>query len=60
MKRLAVFVSGNGSNFEAIAEGCKTGAIDAEVALCVCDKAGAYALQRAERFGIPTLVFNPK
>ena len=60
MKRLAVFVSGNGSNFEAIAEGCKAGAIDAEVALCVCDKAGAYALQRAERFGIPTLVFNPK
>lgn len=60
MKRLAVFVSGNGSNFEAIAEGCRSGAISAEVALCVCDKASAYALQRAERFGIPTLVFNPK
>ena len=61
MKRLAVFVSGNGSNFEAIAEGCRSGAVvDAEVVLCVCDKAGAYALERAKKFGVPTLVFNPK
>ena len=60
MKRLAVFASGSGSNFEAIAEGCKSGAISAEVALCVCDKAGAYVIQRAEKYGIPTLVFNPK
>ncbi|MBO7300395.1 MAG: phosphoribosylglycinamide formyltransferase [Tidjanibacter sp.] len=60
MKRLAVFASGSGSNFEAIAEGCKSGVIAAEVALCVCDKAGAYVIQRAEKFGIPTLVFNPK
>ena len=57
---MAVFASGSGSNFEAIAEGCKSGAIAAEVALCVCDKAGAYVIQRAEKFGIPTLVFNPK
>lgn len=61
MKRLAVFVSGNGSNFEAIAEGCRSGAVEnAQVVLCVCDKAGAYALERAKKFGIPTLVFNPK
>lgn len=61
MKRLAVFASGSGSNFEAIAEGCRSGAVkDAEVVLCVCDKAGAKVLQRAERFGIPTLLFNPK
>ena len=61
MKRLAVFVSGNGSNFEAIAEGCRSGAVvDTEVVLCVCDKAGAYALERAKKFGVPTLVFNPK
>lgn len=61
MKRLAVFASGSGSNFEAIAEGCRSGAIeDAEVVLCVCDKAGAYVLERANKFGVPTLVFNPK
>lgn len=61
MKRLAVFASGNGSNFEAIAEGCRSGAIvGAEVRLCVCDKAGAYVLERAKKYNIPTLVFNPK
>lgn len=61
MRRLAVFASGSGSNFEAIAEGCRSGAIhDAEVVLCVCDKAGAYVLERAARFGVETLVFNPK
>lgn len=60
MKRLAVFASGSGSNFEAIAEGCKSGAMDAQVVLCVCDKAGAYVLERAKKFGIETLVFNPK
>ena len=61
MRRLAVFVSGNGSNFEAIAEGCRSGAIsECEVALCVCDKPGAKVLERAERLGVRTFVFNPK
>lgn len=60
MKHLAVFASGSGSNFEAIAEGCKSGAIDGKVVLCVCDKAGAYVLERAKRYNIPTLLFNPK
>lgn len=61
MKRLAVFASGNGSNFEAIAEGCRSGAIhDAEVVLCVCDKAGAYVLERATKYSVETLEFNPK
>ena len=31
-----------------------------EVALLVCDKAGAYCLERAEKLHIPTFVFNPK
>lgn len=61
MKRLAVFASGNGSNFEAIARGCQEDAIEgAEVVLCVCDKAGAYVLERAKNYDIPVLLFNPK
>ena len=61
MTRLCVFASGSGSNFEAIAKGCRSGAIaDSEVVLCVCDKAGAYVLERAARYGVETLVFNPK
>ena len=61
MRRLAVFASGNGANFEAIVEGCRSGAIgDAEVVLCVCDKPQAYVVERAERLGVRKLVFTPK
>ena len=40
MKKLAVFASGSGTNFEAIAQACADGRLDAEVALMVCDKPG--------------------
>ena len=39
--RLAVFASGSGSNYEAIAEACRDGWLDAEFVLLVCDKPGA-------------------
>ena len=60
MKKLAVFASGNGSNYEAIAAACADGRLDAEVVLLVCDKPGAYVLQRAEKFGTPAFPFSPK
>lgn len=60
MKKLAVFASGNGSNYEAIAAACADGRIDAQVSLLVCDKPGAYVLRRAEKYGTPTFVFSPK
>ena len=60
MKKLAVFASGNGSNFEAIAAACADGRINAEVALLVCDKPGACVLERAAKFGTPVFVFSPK
>ncbi|UFJ41010.1 phosphoribosylglycinamide formyltransferase [Brevibacillus humidisoli] len=61
MMRLAVFASGSGSNFEAIVEATRDGRLSgAEVALVVCDKPGAYVLERAARLGIDSFVFNPK
>ena len=60
MKRIAVFASGNGSNFEALAKACADGAIDAEIALCVTDKPGADVVERAARFTVPVLEFKPK
>lgn len=60
MKRLAVFASGSGTNFEAIAAACASGAIEATVALLVCDKPGAKVLERAERFGVEAFAFSPK
>ncbi|MBQ9450312.1 MAG: phosphoribosylglycinamide formyltransferase [Bacteroidales bacterium] len=59
-KRLAVFASGSGTNFEAIAQACADGRLDAEVALMVCDKPGAAVVARAERFGIESFVASPK
>ena len=58
--RLAVFASGSGSNYEAIAEACADGRLDAEIVLLVCDKPGAKVLERAKRFGTESFAFNPK
>lgn len=60
MKRLAVFASGSGTNFEAIAQACADGRLDAEVSLLVCDVPGAKVLERGERFGVETFCFTPK
>lgn len=60
MRRLAVFASGNGTNFEAIARACRQGVLAAEVVLLVCDRPGARVIGRAEEFGIPTFVSDPK
>lgn len=59
-KRIAVFASGNGSNFEALAGACSNGSLDAEIAVCVTDKPGAYVTKRAEKFGIPVIEFRAK
>lgn len=58
--RLAVFASGSGSNYQAIAEACVDGRLDAEVVLLVCDKPGAMVLERAKGFGTECFAFNPK
>lgn len=58
--RIAVFASGNGSNFEAIVEATRDGRLNAEVCVCVCDRPGAGVIRRAERLGIPLLVVSPR
>lgn len=61
MRKLAIFASGSGSNFEAIVQAVQDGKLaGVEVALLVCDKPGAKVLDRAERLGIETFVFQPK
>ncbi len=60
MKRIAIFASGSGSNFEALATACLEGEIAAEVAVMVCDKPSAGVIARAERLGIDTLVLSPR
>lgn len=58
MKRLAVFASGNGTNFLALAEHFQTSTRGAEIAVLVCDQPGAPVIAKAARFGIPVHVFN--
>jgi len=58
--RFAVFVSGQGSNLQAIIDAVKSGEIKAELALVFSNNPEAYALKRAEAAGIKTLVLNPK
>lgn len=60
MHNLAVFASGTGSNFEAIADACADERLDARVAVMVCDKPGAAVIEKARRRGIETFVFSPK
>ena len=59
-KKIAIFASGSGTNFEALAQACADGRLNAEVVLMVCDKPGAKVIERAERFGVESFVFSPK
>jgi len=55
---IAVFCSGNGSNFQAIADSARRGEIPAKIALMVCDKPQAFALKRAKKEGIKGLLIE--
>lgn len=57
MVNLCVFASGNGSNFEAIANGQYR---NINVKLLVCDNPNAYVIKRASKFNIPCLIVNMK
>lgn len=56
MKRLAIFVSGRGSNFEAIAASIRAGRLAADIAVVVSNRADAKALDTAASLGIETRV----
>lgn len=55
--RLVIMASGSGSNLQAILDAIAGGELKAEVVLVVSNHGQAYALERARRAKIPTLVF---
>jgi phosphoribosylglycinamide formyltransferase-1 len=57
--RLGVIGSGKGSNFAAIADACRAGTVDAEVAVVLSDVAEAGILTRAADRGIPGQFIAP-
>ena len=61
MLRIVVCVSGGGTNLQAILDSIDNGTIThAEVAAVIINNPNAYALQRAERHGIPGACISPK
>ena len=60
MKKIAVFASGSGSNFQALYEAVERGLLQAELSLLVCDRPGAYVEERARMAGVRVLSLSPR
>ncbi|MFA6955443.1 MAG: phosphoribosylglycinamide formyltransferase [Thermoanaerobaculia bacterium] len=60
MKRLAVLLSGRGSNFLAIHEACGAKEIPAEVVCVVSNKPDARGIEKARESGVPAFAFDHK
>ena len=52
--RLAVLISGRGSNLQAFIDACDCGEINAEIAVVISNNPGAEGLNKAADAGIPT------
>ena len=57
---IAVLCSGSGTNLQVIIDKVASGYIPANIAIVISDKADAFALERAKKAGIDTLVLNKK
>jgi len=58
--KIAVLVSGNGSNLQAIIDSIEKGHIkNAAINVVISNKANAYALERAKNHGISTVFLDP-
>lgn len=61
MKRIAVFVSGGGTNLQALIDAQQRGElVNGAIAAVISSRADAYALQRAQKAGIPGYVVARK
>lgn len=61
MVNIAIFASGNGSNFENIVHEIQAGHVaNTSCAVLIVDKEQAYAIERAKRLGIDYVFVNPK
>ena len=58
-KKIAVLVSGSGSNLQSIIDNVENGNLNCEITYVIADRE-CYALQRAEKYGIETLLLDRK
>jgi phosphoribosylglycinamide formyltransferase-1 len=57
---VAVFISGGGSNLQALIDATKAGLLSARIAYVISNRRDAFGLQRAAKEGIDTFVFKAK
>jgi phosphoribosylglycinamide formyltransferase-1 len=60
MYRIGVLVSGGGTNLQAIVDAVARGDLAVEIALVVCNRPKAYAVERARAQGLPVAVVPTK
>lgn len=60
MKRIAIFVSGSGSDMQSVIDAVNDGKINGKVVLIISNKSEVFALERASKLGIESAVFKLK
>jgi phosphoribosylglycinamide formyltransferase-1 len=60
MTTIGVLASGRGSNFQSIIDSVESGFIKAVISVLITDKDGAYAVERAKKHNIDTLIIKPR
>lgn len=60
MFKIAVLVSGGGSNLQAIIDGIEAGNINCSIEAVISDREGTFGIERAKKKGIPTYVIDRK
>lgn len=60
MKRLAILLSGRGSNFQAIADNIARGTVEATIAVVISNRPDARGLQIARERGLPAIAVPSK
>lgn len=60
MRRLAILISGRGSNFEAIADNVSAGRLEAEIAVVLSNKPEARGLEVARQHGLEAICIPSK
>ena len=60
VNKLAILVSGSGTNMENLIKECQAGRISAEATVVISDRPGVAALDRAKKLNVPAIVVDRK
>lgn len=60
MFKIAVLISGGGSNLQAIIDSIEKGELNCSIEYVIADNENAYGLKRAEKYNIKTLILDKK